>query len=525
MDKTGAELIHQRKSEGRLDSAGDFTLDPGRAKQLLQKHLLEEPQLYVLCLIGAALAHGADNLKILVEPQSFQLSYMEPLLTDEELESLSSTPTGSRYIQSLHLGLVAARALSPKQILVESELAGRWSYRGGKTHFKKEARVGAGVRISVTFAKGLLSAWSRGSKMDPGVLIQQRCRLARQEITVNGRRINREPDLGVALAQREVESSTPAVFSLGGATSEVQVVVNGVSYPYEGELEFEKVRGVIYHDGLRPDLSQCRLVQNSTWDGLREWINKKVRDLVGSLDESWETMNDRQRSRALPFLDRLAELESRAGNLSRAQAIYERLLVLRAQQAPSTDPDVLLNLSNLGTLYFLQKGHEQALEIFLAIAEDLQKLDRLDEAITYFERVLGLETQVSPKSDEALLKATVGWAECCLQQERWGHAEVLIRSALPRLKPDTPVGKSLMARLERIRQTYPEFADLALFQLGTSEPRCRRCGSRRLVLEQAVEGLKVGGRAVNADVCGACGYLDLAVEDFGGLWEQSNQPG
>ena len=545
MPDTPEELIERRLEEGEKDSSGVFTLDSGRAEELLEKSLLEEPQLYALCLLAGAISHGAAELKLQVEPQLFELVYQEPLLEHEELELLSKAPNQAPHVRNYHLGLTAVRALRPRQIVIESasgQEGHRLTLSEGKSELKPSSRLAPGTRISIQFSKGLFAGWGRGARPDPVALIRERCGLALQPIRLNGQKINRELALGKPLMVRQVypegaeelvasarsdltlrtEGAYRAVLALT-SSSQAVVICNGVSFPYEGELEFRQIRLVVYSDDLRVDLSQARLVKDARWEELSKWIDGEVRKLIGQLDQRWELLTPDEQALALPYLDRLAELESRAGNLKRAQTIYERLLVMRAQKSDSTDPDVLLNLSNLGTLYFLQSRHDQALEIFLAIAEDLQKLGRVQEAATYYERVMGLETQVSSAADTAILKALVGWAECCLEEDGWTEAEVLLRSALSRLRHttvDPELASRLYLRLERLGQIHPEFAEMAFFQLAPTEPGCRRCGSRKIHLKQPVESLAIEGKHLLADVCGACGYVELTLPDCHEWWQE-----
>lgn len=538
------ELTDQLRGSGRLDSSGSFTLNPRRAQQMMQQHLLEEPQLYVLCLVAAAVSHGATEVRVVVEPQRFELSYSEPVLTHEELESLINTPLSAGYLNDYLLGCQAALALRPQQIVIESGSkrpgkGHRLLFKDGKQEFREAARVGSGMRIAVTLSKGLFSTWTRGSRTDPAQLIRRRCHLAQTAIIVNGQRINQPVSLGRALAFREIypaSAPTPtddpifeeftarqvvsdyrATLAVGKGNGNIQLVVHGIAFPFTGELEFPQLRGVIYCDELRKDLSQANLVQDQAFRDMGVWLRQQCRSLVAQLDENWEMLSAEQQRQALPYLDRLAELESRAGNLGRAQTIYERLLKLRAKSADATDPELLLNLSNLGTLYFLQSRHDQALDIFLAIAEDLQKLGRIPEAETYFERVLGLEAQVSSESEEAILKALVGWAECCCLGQQWVAARVLFDCARTRLL-SSPIDESareqLFARLHKITNHPPLYRSLE------RERTCSRCLSRKIIPGRKLSRLKLDGQPITANVCGGCGNIELAVADFAALWDE-----
>ena len=509
----------------------------------MQQHLLEEPQLYVLCLVAAAVAHGAEEIRVVVEPQRFELTYSSPVLTEKELKSLLERPRLERYLYDYHLGCQAALALRPQQVLIECgpDRPGkghRLLFKGGKQQFRQAARVGAGMRVAVSLSKGLFSSWTRGSRSDPAQLIKRRCQLARTHIVVNGQRINQTASLGRALATRQtflptaddneetisideltrrVPGDYRALLAVGEGRGLVQVVVHGISFPFSGELEFPQLRGVVYCDELRKDLSQVKLVQDEAFRSLCDWLREQCRSLVAQLDAAWDEMRPEQQRQALPYLDRLAELESRAGNLARAQTIYEKLLKLRAKSADATDPELLLNLSNLGTLYFLQSRHDQALDIFLAIAEDLQKLGRIPEAETYFERVLGLEAQVSSDSEEAILRALVGWAECCCLGQQWVAARVLFDCARTRLL-NSPIHESarehLFGRLVKLTDHPP------LYRTLERERTCSRCLSRKVITGRKVSRLKLDGQPVKASICGACGHIELSVDDFAGLWDE-----
>ncbi|MGE0491708.1 MAG: tetratricopeptide repeat protein [Vulcanimicrobiota bacterium] len=560
MEQNRDQLMEGLRSEGVIDSSGSFTLNPARARAMIRERLLEEPNFYALCLLAGAIANGAENLRLLHDATRFDLIFDGPAISRQELEQLSlgilshTTPA----LRELNFGLMAATALAPRRVVVESkdDSAGhRLILDANRAECEAARNLAAGNRINITFAKGIFSNWSRQANLELVPVLRRRLMYHRADLMVNGRSLGQPVDTGRCLAwwryssngREPIQAYPPrapvhghgrgdycGVLALGCSATAVVVVVHGVCYPFRGELEFEGVRGVIYCDDLRKDLSQAQLVEDDAWHRLSHWLRRELRRLARELEQQWDKLDRDQSQNSVPYLDKLAELESRAGNLSDAQVLYERLLRVRAETSEATDPDVLLNLSNLGTLYFLQRRHDEALEIFLAIAEDLQKVGRHQDARTYYERVLRLEAKVSAQFAASILAALVGCIECAaLAGERAQASALLAQFCLRFDRVGLPEGRirgDLLARLDDLERAHPDLAggDLAEWLEAVHADRrlrhCARCGSRRVLADLPVHKWRVGGHRLRAEVCGACGHVALNAEDFAALWEENLPP-
>ncbi len=553
------DWLEQLRTAGTLDSTGGFTLNAERAHRLIEERLLEEPHYYALCLISGAFALGAERARVVYDTTRFDLTFDGPTLEEESLQDLAAArfrPDSSDAFRELTFGVLAALSLKPIRLVVETKEKDRCEglrlvLNNRERRVEVSRHLDHGNRVAINFPKSLFSAWNRQPNAELVQVLKKRCSWTRQHLVVNGKPITDSIDFGPCIAWRRVsrrgepsmrvkapeaivseavKGSYSGVLAVGCSGSAIHLVVNGVVYPFGRTPEFEGARAVVYCDGLRKDLSQSQLVQNEAFEELQQWVRDQFRGLARLLDEQWDQLELEQQQRAVPVLDKLAELESRAGHLSEAQRLYERLLRFRAQLSEATDPALLLNLSNLGTLYFLQDRHDQALEIFLAIAEDLQKVGRFPEARTYYERVLGLEAKVLENPAEMTLTALVGWLECYMAEGDWvsAHAlaEVLVlRFEAAPLKED--IRSRLLLRLQSVCQNDPAVQLRGLQEwVGLAKegrrgvPRCHRCQSRRVLADVPLTGWQLQGHDVRATVCSTCGHIELSAEDFAKLWSQ-----
>lgn len=535
MENDPQGLLQRLQTEGRLDSSGRFTMDPLRAQALLRENLVADPDHFALCLVAGAVLRGASFIRILCDAQQFEMNFNgEPVslaqacwLVGADLPEVAACPP-----RDLQFGLLAASSLGPRRVLLESapaEGAGvRLTMTPKEVHCEATSRVSPGNRVHIDFPRTSLLGKARTSHLEVVQLLRQRCRWSGIDLRVNGKPVHQFFDSPHSLAARVIQGprpdiSTPlglaesgrysAILVVGGDPAPVEVVVGGVAFEYPGELEFP-VSGLVYADHLRKDLSQAALVRDEEWRDFEDWFKGEARKLVGSLFRRWDQLSSEQRELAVPFLDKLAEVESRAGNLELAQKVYERLLAQRALHHEPTDPDVLLNLSNLATLHSLQNRHQDALEIFLAIAEDLLKAERYGEACTYYARALSLEARLGSGADLGLLAALVGWVECSMEEQKWSSATQLARAAYRRLEAvrqrvGPEQAQAVASRLRELLQPVRAAGPLgAIFEDELSGRICARCWSSHLLAEQEVEGLRVGGLALRASLCQTCGHVE-----------------
>src|ERR1022692_4014573 len=84
-------LLEELKEFGQERSAGRFSIDKERAKQLLGRHRLEHPEAYGLNLVAAAVASQATRIEIQSTAKEFTMSFDGRPFSAEELENCTSS--------------------------------------------------------------------------------------------------------------------------------------------------------------------------------------------------------------------------------------------------------------------------------------------------------------------------------------------------------------------------------------------------------------------------------------------------
>jgi hypothetical protein len=124
---SGADaLVADLAADGTVDSRGQFTLDPARARELLRDFRLADPDAWAAELIQTATLLGATRLEATVDRDQVQLWFDGEPLTAEELELADSALLGrvetprQRAVAQLAATLAGAMATSPEEIRVAS---------------------------------------------------------------------------------------------------------------------------------------------------------------------------------------------------------------------------------------------------------------------------------------------------------------------------------------------------------------------------------------------------------------------
>lgn len=121
-----SDLMDDLRDDGVQDSTGAFTLDPREAERKLANFALARPQDYVLKLLQAAVASGADQVKVDVGSSKVEIRWTGRPLERESLPGLmghllsSQCSAEVRHLRHLAAGLRGAVGVGPSRLWVES---------------------------------------------------------------------------------------------------------------------------------------------------------------------------------------------------------------------------------------------------------------------------------------------------------------------------------------------------------------------------------------------------------------------
>lgn len=290
-------FIAELRSEGAVHSDGAFTVSLQVAEEKLQRFALVRPELYIVQLVGAAVASGASFLRI-----SSGVSHLE-LLSDglapskAELENLSSylfyTVDAPEYLSELAVGAYGALSMPVKRVLIESFNEGEcWQLdlRGKKQRLsplKVSCPILPLLRVVIDKGFGLRT---RLTDRHPEQGELKVCRFAPLEITFDETVLNRAlvppPGMHAWAALRHpqrppidlpgpsgplLETTTPGLYGYLALTSPEEAHRQGLYLVHNG-VYFKRppaiwgpsnLCGVVHVEGLRKNISRSDLVENA----------------------------------------------------------------------------------------------------------------------------------------------------------------------------------------------------------------------------------------------------------------------
>lgn len=113
------------REEGALESEGHFTLDTGRALELMSRFALPEARRYILNLVSWAVASGARLLEVSTTGGRLAFRHDGRAPTFDELRDLyANFGRGDPALQELAIAVYAASGMRPRELVVEG-LGGR----------------------------------------------------------------------------------------------------------------------------------------------------------------------------------------------------------------------------------------------------------------------------------------------------------------------------------------------------------------------------------------------------------------
>jgi hypothetical protein len=172
---------------GRLDSEGVFTLDLNKGALKLQRHLLQNPEDYLLLAVRAAVAGGATEVKITLNYKSVHLEFSldeEPL--SEMMDGfIRAEDKRSRAAQILHFSVGGAFDQNVSEVHI---VWPGWRLTANGQTLRGEVSEGRPGSVKVTFDRtgmGFLSRRKRTATEHRA--LSERCAFAPIPVRLDGR--------------------------------------------------------------------------------------------------------------------------------------------------------------------------------------------------------------------------------------------------------------------------------------------------------------------------------------------------
>ena len=186
-------LVAELSSEGRVESAGSFTLDRDAARAKLAQFRLREPDEYVLALVRCAVLKGATRIDVMLDTDDLRLSFDGRPFTPADFEELygalfvGGEDPDLRARRQLALGVGAAEATKPKFVRVVSgagPVAASFTLTPGEPDRYGPAEGATGGTTIHVKARLLTALGGRRGRL--AGLLESRCAFASLPIAVNG---------------------------------------------------------------------------------------------------------------------------------------------------------------------------------------------------------------------------------------------------------------------------------------------------------------------------------------------------
>lgn len=310
------QFIDQLRSEGSVDSEGQFTLGFADARRKLTQYTLQDSDRYLLLLVSAAVALGARA--IFIERDDFELRfqaegvYLSTHQIRQGFESLLAQG-GSSAALDLALGLNGAFMVDALEVEVESRHPEKMSFVWTLNEAKEDVRpleslndhkLDLVIRFQKRSVFNRTRSWLRqaGGHSVVGresTLVAKACEFSLVDLYLNGEPLvsgMRAPRAPVAClveperleggkdrlairtrgepgerAAQLLRSRAPDWFGLLSlAEGELSLIIHGVTYQVPQSFG---VSGVVYCDRLERDLSREKIVENSTLEQLAREID------------------------------------------------------------------------------------------------------------------------------------------------------------------------------------------------------------------------------------------------------------
>ncbi|MCB9755105.1 MAG: hypothetical protein H6713_34645 [Myxococcales bacterium] len=221
-------------AEGQEEGRGEFVVAPERAREKSRWYRLARPQSFVLSLVQAACARGADRVEFAIDREDVRVYFGGRAFAPEELAELQRALFAPRRVEldaglrALASAMAAVMALNPEAVRLLSGDAGRRAYlelahddvdlieqvRPGKLgtwiHVHRRYRPG----LSLEFPKLIEGHFAEVA------LLRERCRWAELPVLVNGEQVSQGLEIKGLVGRADTFSD--------GAADHADALVRGV---------------------------------------------------------------------------------------------------------------------------------------------------------------------------------------------------------------------------------------------------------------------------------------------------------
>ncbi|MEZ4462052.1 MAG: hypothetical protein R3E66_20500 [bacterium] len=264
-----SEVVHQ----------GEITLDPTQAREKLRDYRLPDPHRWILEVIGAANAGGANRIEIDFDSDEYLFDLHGVTLSEEDLATLWQAPFQKHSrptLRRLAFGLIAAEALQPRRIVIRS--GGHEAVLSGETNRSLVERIitqkfpedelAGGTRIYIRLPLSTSRMFGTAGSAPEYQLMREHARFSDVPLVVAGKTLTVHNfgagARGFVFDQDGMRGSIEPV--VHGATMDIHFLRHGV------ETERISVQGtipatvVVDTDRVDYDLSGLKVVRNKAFD-------------------------------------------------------------------------------------------------------------------------------------------------------------------------------------------------------------------------------------------------------------------
>jgi hypothetical protein len=301
------KMLNSLREHGTIDTEeGSFTLSLSEARQKLLQYQSSNPRRYLLMLVAGFQAVGCRAVKIVSDDFSYTLSFLEARVTQEALtEALAGHADEKPGVTDIALGIRTAFRCECHRVefnqFLDFEEGFRWILTAEVEEVSSlEADHGSRVEMVFHFEK----TWRRRAtgifrflggyvgRNEEMRLLQASGNRSRVPIVVDGETMNDrvvtlDSDLCATVGNCDDYDVDPDVVKSGYGwdgiltleRGSVELVRFGVTY---SRLEGASLFGVVWHDGLKLDLSREGVLRDSTYERFLYELNGIRLDLLQS---------------------------------------------------------------------------------------------------------------------------------------------------------------------------------------------------------------------------------------------------
>lgn len=299
------ELLEELEAVGTVESAGEFTLDRGKARDKMRRFQLADPRSYVLELVQAASLKGARRIRFDIDSRDMKMRFDGRPFTAGDFDDIYGAAFTRRLDRDvlarkqLALGVNSAMALRPTRITVESgdgEQGARLtlepeqedSFEAVKTEI-----LGTTIHVRERFRLGTFVAFFKnlvGTLAEEQLLIA-RCGYASLEVDLEGQRLDHGLHLGRYDVLEPVEVQTEHTSMVCGLSRHragpiwLDIVKDGVlitTHRMSDERFTSGFVAVVQDHAVHKDVSQSDIVRDAAYIRLLDTVELGMRKaLVG----------------------------------------------------------------------------------------------------------------------------------------------------------------------------------------------------------------------------------------------------